>query len=1061
MKKPTRGLRSKALATLLAGVLAVARGAAPALADPPRDDAHYRAGIGLLNKGVYDLAASELEAYLRENPGGEDTLSARYALGVSYARLGRYADASKELDHVITSGGFEFAPDAALLRARCAMAGGDDAGAAALLATLLHDHPDFAGCDHAASLRGEALFRAGKFDEACAALAAFGASWPKSDELDRADLFHAMAESALGRTGEAANRAADLRRRSPAGPCAASAALVEARCRHARGELDEAQTLYRAAADSHDPSVRDDAALGGAQVARARGDLGEAQRLLDELDARGAPAALLGAASLERGRLLYDCGRFEDAMLAFEGLAVAASGVPADHAAYWCGRCEVALGRAQAAAERLERAVSRFPRSELLPEMLFDRAAALSRAGNDNAAVEALTAWESRFKSHALAPDAVAARALALHRLGRVDESLKACGEFSTSWPRHARAPAIALLVGENEFMSGRFARAESAYRGYLAAHPDDPGAWRAKVRQGVSLARLQRADDAARILEDALAERGEHDADLFSAAVAELGAMAFDAGDWRSGERWYASLAPQLEGRPGVAECVLRLALCIARQGRGAEAVASLEHAEKLGAGTPTARHARFERAQVLAGLGENEAARVAFESIAGDSAGTPDELSPLARRHLAAIASREGRHGDAAAILASASDGSADSMMQQAAAWMSVGRFDEAERAYARASEIPGPRSGEARARGAIAVNRQGRHEESIEELERAEDAPSPLDQDTLSAVRYERALAFRAMGRNEPARAAYRAVLDGHPPAALAAYSALDLAQLEMGDGEHGTALALLDRCRESLSLLESGDASAVSERETYLRGACLLAMGKPAEAAAALATFRERFPRSELAAHAALALGAAQLKSGSVTDAAATLKSVAGTDTPAEVAGPALIKLGDSYAAMQRWSEAESAYTANLDRFGGGPAWYQARFGQGWCREQQGRHDAAIEAYREVASRHDGPTGARAQFQIGECLYAMKRHAEAVAELLKTDVLFAHPEWSAAAVYEAGRCLAEMGRAADAARQFEDVTKRFPDSKWATLAKERLAAARPATLPGRASAAPGPG
>ena len=74
-----------------------------------------------------------------------------------------------------------------------------------------------------------------------------------------------------------------------------------------------------------------------------------------------------------------------------------------------------------------------------------------------------------------------------------------------------------------------------------------------------------------------------------------------------------------------------------------------------------------------------------------------------------------------------------------------------------------------------------------------------------------------------------------------------------------------------------------------------------------------------------------------------------------------------------------------------------------------------------------------------------------------ELLKTDVLFEYPEWSAAAVYEAGRCLAEMGRGEDAHKQFEDVVKRFPETRWAGMAKERLEAKVLAAVPGREKAA----
>ena len=104
---------------------------------------------------------------------------------------------------------------------------------------------------------------------------------------------------------------------------------------------------------------------------------------------------------------------------------------------------------------------------------------------------------------------------------------------------------------------------------------------------------------------------------------------------------------------------------------------------------------------------------------------------------------------------------------------------------------------------------------------------------------------------------------------------------------------------------------------------------------------------------------------------------------------------------------------------------------------------------------MTERHQGPTAARAQFQIGECLYAMKQYKEAAAELLKVDILYAYPEWSAASLYEAGRCFEEMSDPVKAKRQFEQVVADHGDTEWAKLASQRLETLRNVTLPGHGS------
>ncbi len=103
---------------------------------------------------------------------------------------------------------------------------------------------------------------------------------------------------------------------------------------------------------------------------------------------------------------------------------------------------------------------------------------------------------------------------------------------------------------------------------------------------------------------------------------------------------------------------------------------------------------------------------------------------------------------------------------------------------------------------------------------------------------------------------------------------------------------------------------------------------------------------------------------------------------------------------------------------------------------------GRYEQAIEGYREVVRTHNGPTAARAQFQIGECLFALERHAEAVTEFLRVDILYGVDAWTAAALYEAGRCFEALNKVGEAREQYAQVVERFGDSDWARLARERL-------------------
>jgi TolA-binding protein len=425
---------------------------------------------------------------------------------------------------------------------------------------------------------------------------------------------------------------------------------------------------------------------------------------------------------------------------------------------------------------------------------------------------------------------------------------------------------------------------------------------------------------------------------------------------------------------------------------------------------------------------------------------------------RHLATIANKQGRPEEAAKILAKLGT-SGDAAVELGAAWLAAGKFAQAEKVLAAYV------AGNAKAKGvigarvslAIAINRQGRHEEAIKLLE-AEGDLSSLDAEKRAGAMYERALALRSLDRVAEAAEAYRAVLEGASGGRLEAYAAMDLAQLESKAERHEEAMKLVTRGLSAAERLDPAVAVVLRERGTYLSAACLLRLAKPAEAADVLKDFAKTYPKSAMLAAAGVLRGAALLASGRAKESALeferAIASAKGAEASSEMILTATLRLGEAWAAAQEWVACERAYTSFLEKFAKSELWFQARFGQGWACENQGKHDAAIEAYREVVARHKGPTAARAQFQIGECLYAQKKYEQASVELLKTDVLFEYPEWSAAAIYEAGRCLAEMGRAEDARKQFEDVVKRFSQTRWAGMAKERLEAKEAAkAVPGR--------
>jgi TolA-binding protein len=1049
-------LKNAGLALVAAAVSMLAP---PSHARSLDDDHCYRAGIGLLNKGLSDLAAAEFRKYLEENPDGAEAANARYSLAVCLTRLGKHEEAAEQLENVIAVKGFEFAPDAILLKAQCAVAAGDDAGAAEALTDLGERFPNFAQLDRAAAMRGESLYRLGKYKEAQESLSLFAAKWPKSPAADRAELFAAMTQVALGDPKQGAQQAAHLRERAPKGEYAANAALIEAQCRQQLKDLPAAAKLFAVASEGVG-EVRAEALLGLAAVSRAQGDLKRAEQALTDAEKESLSGPLQAWAALEKGKVLFQKDDLPASASAFTAAQKLGQDATKAEAAYWFAKCQIKQGKFDEAAANLERAAERFPKSDLLPDMLFERAAALSKAGEDAEALEAWEQWGSRFPKSDLAPDATVAQAWCAHRIGKLADCETLCKTIAAAGGAQATSESFELLLAENAFAQQKFDAALSAYAVFIEHHPKSQHAWRASARRALCLVSLGRADEAAPILQASLDSEGTQDPALRRAALTSLADFYFNKSDWPKAEVWFARLAADKAAKDQRSDALLRQGICIERQGRFADALPLFEEVAMQSGDKREAQQAQFERGQSLLELGRLDEAKASLEQVAKNDC----PFAPHALRHLAMIASKQGRHDEAAAILAKLSDsdgvaGPAASKLELGSALLAAGKYEQAEAALTEflTTRPNADAASKATVLRAIAMNRQGRHEEAAKDLqEHGDDAA--LDPETRACGKYERAVALRSLGDDDQAAAAFREVLRGTTPR-LEAYAGLDLAQLETKAKHCDKSLELLEKSLTIIDRLDKADAAQIRERGTYLRAACLLQMNKPKEAAQALADFAIMYPKSPALGSVYLVRGEALLATGQSREAAEQLSLAAATDQPAENQQAALLRLGEALAASQDWSKSEQTFTTFLDRFSDSPLWFQARFGQGWARENQGRQDTAIEAYRDVVARHTGITAARAQFQIGECLYAQKKHESAVAELLKTDVLFAYPDWSAAALYEAGRCLGELNRADDANKQFDDLINRFPESKWAKLAADKRSASAPASLPGHSAGTSG--
>ncbi|RMH29400.1 MAG: hypothetical protein D6693_01995 [Planctomycetota bacterium] len=1046
-RTPTMGRFLLALAL----AVCVAPAASTAAPDDPALRA-YHAANGFLSRGLNELAVREYRAFLEQHAGHDAAPVARYGLGVALHRLGRIDEAADALSPLVGVD-FEFAADADLLLGQCRFAQGRYAEASARFESMLARAPDHASAPAAAALLVEARHRADDDAGAVAAARAFLERYAGDARADRVRFFEALSLVRRDRHAEAASVLGALLDEAPDSDLAGRAALLRAQCLQRTGAVAEAARLFARVADSRDGALTPDALYGLATAREAAGDADAAEAF--ERFLRVAPDHARAAdAGVRLARLLIEAGRVDRARAVLRE-AAPRPGADATAVGYWLAKCDLREDRPADAARRLADLAEPTPDHALAPLILYDLAVARSRAGDDAGAGEALDRFLERFAGHDLAPAALALRASTASRLGEHARAARLCRRFLAGSPDGASAEPVRFLLAESLLLAGDDA-AEEAYADYLARHADAPGAALARLRLGTI--RYWRGDyDAAEpLLADA--GRSARRDDRFTPALLMLGEIAYARGDWAGAEDLMTRYLSRADGgAPSRDAALLKIGLARVRRGDHAGAVEALTRLVDEFARSPLVALARFERGQSLVALGRPGDAEPDFVAVLESS--DDEQLTAPAHNHLGAIAAAAGDHESAVAhfrAAAASTDGAlaADAMARLGRSLAALGRHEESAEVFARlAREHPDAAPArEADARRALALARAGRDDEALALLSRLDDAayarlPAPL----AAALRYELAWILRDHGDTDAALGAYHALLAGAPDDSLRAHALVESADLLIDGGSFADAA---DALREAVGLIDARAEAAFRAGALYRLGLALYRMGEHADAAAALTeALGAGALDSTLVPAARLMAGESLFQQGRFGLAADHFAAVIEAGGDDERVSTALLRLGECRSQQRRWSDAERAFTDFLSRFSESPVWFQARFGEGWARENLSRHEDAIAAYRDVTERHDGPTAARAQFQIGECLFALGRHEEAAAELLKVDVLYAYPEWSAAALYEAGRCFEALNQPAQARDQYRRVVAEHADTAWAAQARARLEALSNPDLPGR--------
>lgn len=1027
MKRPKKYCIVLAAACLLSGGLS-----APGQAVDPA--VRKLAGAnGLLARQQYEAARQEFADYLQNYPTSPDAAQARFGLALCAYEQGDYANAIPQLTPLVADKDFSRRQEALAMLGHCYLARSELDKALAPINDLLTLYPKGPQAESAWVNRGQILYRMGNLKDALAIAQAFPKVYPGSGNIATAMYLEALCDHAMGQQAAAVVTLHRLAGAYPNHPQLFDALLLEGQCLESQGDLPEALRIYQKLAADAPVSAKPAAyyAIGmacqqGGRYAAAAENF--ALILKEYPTSTYAPLARLQAAIVQL--------RAGDSAGARGALVAIGQQDPprAATAAYWLAQCDMAEKKfAPARAVLVQLWSAALPEK---PQVLFAIAACDLALGNHQAAADGFAKFCVTYPQDPQVPEALYQQALALRQLGKYKESLELCQQVRTAAVVVLLRPA-ALLAADDLFLLEQYGPAAAA----LANLP--PGAASPAERVHIALRRGQCAyytrdyASAIALLTPAVTEPAAAGSPLLADAVFLLGDAQLQTGQNADAVATLGRYLTLSQDRQQ--EATYKLAAAQRAGGDGMAALVTLGGLLKGPLDSSWVQRGWLAYGQIAQQNKRLDEAAGALQKLLAVK--PTAELGAPALYTLAQIAMESGKYQDAAGLFAQVTatypghELAADAVFQQGAALKEAGQLQPALalfQSYVN-HHATGKLVNQARQMAAVCQSGLGQGSQAIAQLTALAGQPATRS----DAVLYDLAWAQRGARDNTAALATYGQLLREFPNSARTAAVQVEAAELFCQEQQYNVALNLLRS-------VVAGPSAAARPRliAEYRIGLCYAGLKQPADAAAAFDAFAAGHAADPMAPAALYQSALAWISLNKLEEAQKRLAAILATYPKDASANLATLKIGELQNQGGDYAGARTTFTAWLKDHAKESLTPLAWFGMGWALENETKYEEARAWYTKVLDGEVSPTAARAQFQIGETWFAQKKFDVAAKELLKVDILYTYPEWSARALYEAGRCFEQLKQIDQARTQYTGCLHKFKDSDVAPLARKRL-------------------
>lgn len=1013
-------------------------GTAPAAAQGAVDGAGKKlmAAGGLFDRGLYDLAQQEYAEFIKEYPNHSEVLAARYGLAICLYKQNKYEEAAQNLAALVDQPSLAQREEAIAVLGHCYQSTNKHEKALGAFDRLLKEFPQSSHAELSSINRVQTLYLLDRKPEAIEAGKGFVSRYPKSDRVPTALYFTAVSQVDTGRLDDAEATLKDLIQLQPDTQQTLDAILLLGQTYETAGNNRAAEAQYqRLITNANSVRKAEGHYAMGVSLFKTRRYKESIDRLRTVLkdypqSEYAAPALLqLGLAQLASG----------DSRAARKTLetVVEKDNSRSTTAQYWLAQADIGDKAFERAYKTLDKLAQMTPPVDNLEAVLFDRACCLMAMDKFAQAAKEFAGYREKYPSSRQTPDAAYRQAFSLHKLGQYEQSL----EISRTVPAEADIAVYRPareLTAENLFLLKKYPDALPLFE-ELSKEASGQAAARFSYRLGQSAYFTGDYNKAAAALRAVVSSRDTGDADLTRDAVFLLGDAYLQLGDFASAEK---SLEDYLATAKGdKLEAQYKLAVAQVRGGRNDQAATTLREVVRGPSDSPWVMRAHFELGQLEYQNKRYEPAATSLEKVVASKAG--EDLKAPAAYLLAWIDFDNGRFLPAAEAFAKMAAQypthtlTPSAVYQRAVAVKEAGQTENAIELLNTFIRDYSTNDNANNARYLVGVcqSQLGRHADAAKTFNSL-----ATDKRTRSdMVLYELAWAQRSLNDNAAAADTYRKLLAEYPSGPRSAAASAELAELLYTQGQFADAAKLLETAVADANAAPDTRAVAL-----YRLGWSYSKLGNQPKAATAFLDFAAQQPNHELSPSALYQAGLAQIAVNDAAQAEKTFATLSQRYPDSELAAVGLLKLGELAAAAGDFKQSRTHYEKY---FAGKPQEkfnYLAHFGLGWACENLKEYEQARRHYADVIKTHNGATAARAQFQIGETYFLEGDFTRAVKELLAVDIVYAYPEWSAAALFEAGRAFEQLKQNANAIEQYRQCITKYKDSPEAKLAERRLKA-----------------